>query len=216
MTRRRRGNRFADYPINVFINCPFDNAYKPLFEALVFAIIHCGFRARCALELDDGSQARIDKIFRIIEECRFGVHDLSRTELDKRSGLPRFNMPLELGMFLAAKRFGAARQRTKVCLILDRSAYRFQQFISDIAGQDIRAHDHSLGAAITVTRDWLRASSSRSMPGGSEIHRQYREFKAQLPALCQRLRLKPAEMTFNDLTNIIVEWLRTEQERSRR
>jgi hypothetical protein len=134
MARTRRGNRFRDYSINVFINCRFDAAYKPLFEALVFAITHCGFRPRCALEIDDGSQVRIDKIFRVIEECRFGIHDLSRTELDTSSRLPRFNMPLELGMFLAAKRFGEARQRTKVCLILDRDSYRYQKFISDIRG----------------------------------------------------------------------------------
>jgi hypothetical protein len=209
MASTRRGSRFRDYSINVFINCPFDAAYKPLFEALVFAITHCGFRPRCALEIDDGSEVRVDKIFRIIEECRFGLHDLSRTELDRSSGLPRFNMPLELGMFLAAKRFGGARQRTKACLILDRSAYRYQKFVSDIAGQDIRAHDRDLNLAITVTRDWLRASSSRSMPGGAEIHRQFRKFKSQLPALCRSLKLEPAEMTFNDLTNIIVEWLRT-------
>lgn len=209
MTRTRRDSRFKDYSINVFINCPFDDAYKPLFEALVFAITHCGFRPRCALEIDDGSLVRVDKIFRIIEECRFGLHDLSRTELDRSSGLPRFNMPLELGMFLAAKRFGEARQRTKVCLILDRDAYRYQKFVSDIAGQDIRAHGRNLGPAITVTRDWLRASSSRSMPGGSEIHRQFRNFNSELPALCRSLSLRRAEMTFNDLTNIIVEWLRT-------
>jgi hypothetical protein len=212
MARTRRRSRFTDYSINVFINCPFDDAYKPLFESLVFAITHCGFRPRCALEIDDGSQVRVDKIFRIIEECRFGLHDLSRAELDKSSGLPRFNMPLELGMFLAAKRFGAARQRTKACLILDREAYRYQKFISDIAGQDIRAHDRDVKLAIGVTRDWLRASSSRSMPGGSEIDRQFRKFRKQLPMLCRDLRLKPAEVTFNDLTNIVVEWLRTEQE----
>src|SRR5689334_25088671 len=123
MAPRRQGSRSRDYTISVFINCPFDRSYKPLFEALVFVIVRCGFRARCALEIDDASQVRIDKIFRIIEECRFGVHDLSRTELDKSSKLPRFNMPLELGLFLAAKRFGERRQRTKVCLILDRDAY---------------------------------------------------------------------------------------------
>ena len=212
MARTRRPSRFKDYSFNVFINCPFDDAYKPLFESLVFAITHCGFRPRCALEIDDGSQVRVDKIFRIIEECRFGLHDLSRAELDTSSGLPRFNMPLELGMFLAAKRFGAERQRTKVCLILDLEPYRYQKFISDIAGQDIRAHGRDLDRAIAVTRDWLRASSSRSMPGGSEIYRQFREFRKQLPTLCKDLRLEPAEVTFNDLTNMTVEWLRTQQQ----
>ncbi len=214
MPRRSRGSRFNDYRINVFINCPFDDAYKPLFESLVFTIAYCGFRARCALEIDDGSQVRIDKIFRIIEECRFGVHDLSRTELDRSSGLPRFNMPLELGMFLGAKRFGGGVQRRKACLILDRKAYRYQKFISDIAGQDIYAHDRSSDRTITITRDWLSAWSHRSMPGGREIHRKYRKFRARLPALCRELRLRPTEMTFNDFTNIALEWLKTEQTES--
>src|SRR5258708_5683890 len=106
-----QSSRFNDYDISVFINCPFDRAYKPLFNSLVFATIYCGFRARCALEIDDGSQVRIDKIFAAIEECRFGIHDLSRTQLDNGTGLPRFNMPLELGMFLGAKRFGDRLQK---------------------------------------------------------------------------------------------------------
>jgi hypothetical protein len=37
----------SDYKWNVFINCPFDEQYKPLFEALVFAVFDCGFRALC-------------------------------------------------------------------------------------------------------------------------------------------------------------------------
>jgi hypothetical protein len=45
------------------------------------------------------------RIFKLIEGCQFGIHDISRTELDTDSQLPRFNMPLELGMFLGAQRF---------------------------------------------------------------------------------------------------------------
>src|SRR6266550_5360914 len=127
-----------EYTTDVFLNCPFDAQYKPLFEAIVFAIQACGYRPRCALEIDDASEVRIEKIFKIIAECKYGVHDISRTEVTSASGLPRFNMPLELGMFLAAKRFGGAKQRRKVCLVLDTMPYRYQQFISDIAGQDIQ------------------------------------------------------------------------------
>jgi hypothetical protein len=210
MSPRRGSKRFTDYEICVFINCPFDSTYKPIFESIIFATIHCGFRARCALEIDDASQVRIDRIFSIIEECRFGVHDLSRTELDNKHGLPRFNMPLELGMFLGAKRFGQPVQRRKVCLILDRDPYRYQKFISDIAGQDIRPHRLRKIAAISVTRDWLRTCSGRAMPGGSEISRQYRKFVRRLPVLCHELGLRPTEMTFNDFTNIVTEWLKAE------
>jgi hypothetical protein len=207
MPRARQDSRFDGYETSVFVNCPFDSAYQPLFRSIVFATIHCGFRARCSLEIDDGSQVRIDKIFTIVEECRFGIHDLSRTQLDRKSGLPRFNMPLELGIFLAAKRFGAGIQRRKVALILDRDSYRYQMFISDIAGQDIRAHGSRQDSAISVTRDWLRTCSSRVMPGGSEINRQYRKFLMQLPTQCRRLSLNPSELTFNDFTNIATEWL---------
>jgi len=71
---------------------------------------------------------RLDKLYEILGECRFGIHDLSRTTLDTRSQLPRFNMPLELGIFLGAKRYGGASQAKKSCLILDRDQYRYQIF----------------------------------------------------------------------------------------
>jgi hypothetical protein len=104
---------------DVFINCPFDDDFAPGFRALVFAVIACGFRARCAREMDDAAETRIEKLYRIIEESRFSVHDLSRTELDPVNNLPRFNMPLELGIFLGAKRFGDAEQKKKRSLVLD-------------------------------------------------------------------------------------------------
>ena len=66
----------------VFINCPFDEDYAPVFRALIFTVDACGFVPRSARELDDAGQTRVDKLYAIIEECRYGVHDLSRTELD--------------------------------------------------------------------------------------------------------------------------------------
>jgi hypothetical protein len=203
-------SRFQDYETSVFINCPFDRRYKPLFHAIAFAVILCGFRARCALEIDDASQVRIEKLFAIIAECRYGIHDLSRTELDRATRLPRFNMPLELGIFLGAKRFGRGRQRRKVCLILDRRPHRYQKFISDIAGQDVRDHAGRAEVAIAMTRDWLRTCFGGLLPGGAAICGQYRRFRSRLPALCRDLQLKPSEMTFNDLTNIATEWLKSE------
>ena len=198
-----------DYAQRVFINCPFDSEYKPLFEAIVFAVLSCGFRPRCALEIDDSSEVRIDRIFKIIAECKYGIHDISRTQVTSASGLPRFNMPLELGMFLAAKRFGMGKQRRKVCLVLDTMPYRYQQFISDIAGQDIQVHNNSAREAITVVRNWLRnASRSTILPGGMEIYRRFQLFEQKLPALCVELKVQRNELTFNDSVSIISNWLR--------
>lgn len=47
---------------NVFINCPFDSEYAPIFEAIVFAVHDAGFRPRCARERLDSSEIRLQKI----------------------------------------------------------------------------------------------------------------------------------------------------------
>lgn len=197
------------YATDVFVNCPFDRDYEPIFAALVFCVFDCGFRPRCALEVEDSAQVRIDKVFQIIAECKYGVHDISRTDLDETTGLPRFNMPLELGIFLAARRYGTGPQKQKVCLILDSDKYRYQKFISDIAGQDIQPHGNDPQQVIKVVRNWLRASSKRkTIPGGTEIYRRYELFQRELPKLCGELRLKEHELTYTDFALVVENWLR--------
>lgn len=199
----------ANYNNNVFINCPFDSDYKELFEAIIFAIYDCGFVVRCTLEEGDASEVRIDKIYRIIEECRYGIHDLSRTELDDNSQLPRFNMPLELGIFLGAKRFGVEEQERKKCLIMDRSPYRYQKFISDISGQDISAHNNTPENVIKVVRKWLStASGHQGIRGGEIIWKRYQSFRTDLPEVAHNLDLGVEDMeNFNDYTFVVVTWL---------
>lgn len=141
---------------SVFINCPFSPDYRDKFRAIVFAVIRSGFEPRCALEADDGAENRFSKICKIIGQSRFGIHDISKTEPDAKSGLPRFNMPLELGLFLAAKKFGPNSQKRKRCIILDRKPYRYQKFMSDIAGQDIHSHSGSTQKLISEVAAWLR------------------------------------------------------------
>lgn len=196
-------------PNDVFINCPFDSEFQPLFNALFFVVVDCGFRVRCALEIDDASEVRVDKILKIISESKYGIHDISRTELDDDNDLPRFNMPLELGMFLGAKRFGGKAQKRKACLIVDNEKYRYQKFISDIAGQDIKAHENSPEKLICVVRDWLRSVSKRStLPGGKLIFKRYSKFVLELPALCAEVEIDPDELIFADYANMVSVWLK--------
>ena len=175
MTRARHvGNPRSNH---VFVNCPFDEGYKPILDGIVFAITDLGFVARSAREQDDGGEVRLAKIERIIEQCKYGIHDLSAVELDPINNLPRFNMPLELGSFLGCKRFGDAAQRRKVSLILDSEPYRYQKCISDIAGQDIHTHGGQPENAIREVRRWLAVASGRTqLPGGNDIVNRYRRF----------------------------------------
>jgi hypothetical protein len=168
----------------------------------------CGYIARSAREIDDSSEVRIDKIIKIISECKYGIHDISRTDLDKETGLPRFNMPLELGLFLGAKRFGSGRQKMKICLVLDKESYRFQRFISDISGQDIQSHKNDVSVVIKVVREWLNnASKGVILPGGKKILERYCNFTFKLPDLCEKVGLTIDEILFNDYTALIFEWL---------
>lgn len=205
----------ANYDENVFINCPLDRAYKPIFEAIVFAIFDCGFVARCALEEDDGSSIRVQKIYYIISECRLGIHDLSKTRLDRITKLPRFNMPLELGAFLGAKYFGNMHQRRKACLILDSDEYRYQKFISDIAGQDIKAHADDPIKTIALIRNWLNdyIPRTRSIPSGSVLAHRYKLFRADLPDMCSNASQRVRELTYRDYLNMVWTWLKLHSHR---
>lgn len=201
--------RTPNYDDNVFINCPFDNEYEPIFHAIIFAIFDCGFVPRCTLEEDDASQIRIDKIYSIITACRYGMHDISRTELDYRNKLPRFNMPLELGLFLSAKKFGSGKHNKKSCLILDKKAHRYQKFISDIAGQDISVHNNAPKNAIKIVRDWLRGKSRRTTPpDGAVIWNRYQMFRKALPRMCGTLHLNPEKLIYKDYVHLVYEWLK--------
>jgi hypothetical protein len=194
-------------PEDVFINCPFYDDYRDIFRALIFAIYACGFRPRSARELDDGGQTRIAKLYDIIEESRYGIHDISRTELDPAHRLPRFNMPLELGIFFGAKQYGKPAQRKKLVMIFDIEPFRFQKFISDLAGMDIHAHDGNAEVAISKTRDWLVNVSRRQLPGGKKLIRWYHEFLAVLPSLANELDLDAATASYVDFEKMLLGWL---------
>lgn len=199
----------STYTSSVFINCPFDEAYKPMFDAIVFSVLDSGFTPRCAMEIADSAQVRIDKIFQIIEECKYAIHDLSRTELDPRYDLPRFNMPLELGMFLGVRHAGEIPHREKACLVIDTEQFRYQRFISDISGQDIKAHANDPKTAVGLVRDWLNAKTRRrTIPGKTSIWIRFEEFTVGLPNICSDARLEVDEMTYNDFVNFASEWLK--------
>lgn len=199
----------SDYDLNVFINCPFDDEYTPLFDAILFSVYKCGFRPRCAREIDDAGDIRIEKINKIINECRFGIHDISRTELDPKHNLPRFNMPLELGMFFGAKKFGSKLQNSKIIMIFDIELYRYQKYISDIAGQDIKEHKSDPEILISCIRNALNSSKINGhIVGAKSIIDSYKLFQSKLPDLRNALSLHKDDVTYADKTQLIEQWLK--------
>ena len=191
------------YNDKVFINCPFDESYRPLLYAMVYVIYRCGFSPITALNEDDGTDSRLHKIMRCITDCRYGIHDISRIEVNEE-GLPRFNMPFEAGLFFAAKHFGNRKQQTKSGLVFERTKYLYQKYISDLSGIDTKAHNNDPDKIIENVRDWLKTSSRRiTIPGTATLKREYREFERSLPKMLRRLGLEKENITVSDFCQIV-------------
>ena len=176
---------------SVFINCPFDAAYRPLFRAMCFAVAACGHAPRCALDEIDSAAVRFNRILDLITEADFSIHDLSRVELDSSSGLPRFNMPLELGADLALRLRGPARHRQRRVLVLDATPHRYDQTLSDISGMDVEAHGNDPDRVIGGVRDWLNSGRGDRppLPGSAAIVADYAELEETAAGIIGRLRL---------------------------
>lgn len=201
----------SDYVNNVFVNCPFDVQYNPMFEAIVFAIHDCGFIARCAREEEDSGDLRFDKLVRIIDECKYGIHDISKADLDVTTGLARFNMPLELGLFMGARRYAEKGHynKDKKTLVLDTEQYRYQQFISDLAGTDISSHENDIKTLITKIRDFLFHNTKRkSIVSGAYIYERYQLFITSLPDFCNTLHWEREDLSFIAFNACVAEWLK--------
>ena len=48
----------------------------------------------------------------------------------------------------------------------------------------------------------------KNLPGGKDIIQRHRRFRADLPALCEAAKLKPDEVTFKELRQMIGDWLK--------
>ena len=173
---------------NVFINCPFDDDFKSSFEVLIFTIAANQYFPRCALEESDSGDIRFDKLCRLIDASDRSIHDLSRIELGL-NGLPRFNMPFELGLFMGAKRFGGKRQRTKSALVMVAEPFRLPAYLSDLAGNDPASHHSHPNNVIAIVRRFLHTKPDGTpLPGASSILSDFNDFKSAMPVLASSLK----------------------------
>jgi hypothetical protein len=199
--------RAHGYKRSVFINCPFDQTFKPLLNAIIFAIHDCGFQVRIALEDVGSGQARIDKIVKLISESQYAICDLSR--IDK----PRLNMAFETGLVLGAKYFGGTKHKTKDLLVLDRVEHRYKKTLSDLGGADGGIHHNSPAEAIGCVRLFLaRKSRDPNIPGRDFIVRRFKTFKKHLKVMTAgpNARFNARELDdvkyIPELINTIVTW----------
>lgn len=214
MTRRtteKTGDPASTKPRpTVFINCPFDPAYRDLFEACVFTILVAGFEPVCALSEDDFGDVRLVKLLAMIEACDLSIHDLSRSGAGSE-GFARLNMPFELGLTIGARNFGVERQRAKRMLCMVERRFDMPKFLSDAAGNDPHEHGNEPQRAVKIVRNWLKVSpNGRRLIGPAtsslflkHLNRASRPF---YPALVYKLTRLTASMA---ITWIFLRLLKT-------
>lgn len=161
---------------SVFINCPFDDDYRPILEAIAFCVVDCGLSPRVSTERLDSGEARLAKIVELMTASRYSIHDLSRIQASAGGEYARLNMPFELGVDHGLAQAGNAKLASKRLLVVAEDRYKYQIALSDIAGWDIDSHSGDYDRAIRCVRTWL-ASHRTSIPSASTIIGHYIGFQ---------------------------------------
>jgi len=178
------GNLAINPATSVFINCPFDEEFAPLFDAIVFSATCCGFLPRSALESGTVAESRMERIARAVFSSKYSIHDLSRCKGEGNENLARFNMPLELGIAMG-RRLAAPRKKDRHdWLLLVREGHQYAKFVSDLAGYDPKKHDGTAEALVRLVMVWLATRpEATAVPTPRRVLAalpQFREEKAKL------------------------------------
>lgn len=163
----------------VFLNLPYDPNFENLFLAYICATHAIGLVPRVTLEIPGGAR-RLDRIFALIQQCGFSVHDLSGVQLDRhRPRTPRFNMPFELGLAVAWEKTG----RPHAWFVMEAMNYRLAKSLSDLNGTDPYIHE---GTVQGVFREMGNAFVRRQGATVPQMWRLYREVRKQIPRILKR------------------------------
>ena len=108
------------FDTNVFVNCPYDDYFRPLLRPLLFTVLRAGLNPRLAAERLNSGETRFSKIVELVRESKYAIHDLSRIKAKRAGKYFRFNMPFELGLDVGCSCFGTGEQLSKRCLILEK------------------------------------------------------------------------------------------------
>jgi hypothetical protein len=159
---------------SVFLNVPYDPGFEDLFLGYIVGLTQLGLRINLALAVP--SKGRLDTIIDLIERSAFSIHDLSRVELSH--GLPRFNMPLELGLALYRSRMTKGKHRVH---IFDAKRYQAQRSTSDVNGFDPKIHHGRPKQLMIALRNIFRQPGDvTTVP---EMLASYRALKKKLPEI---------------------------------
>ena len=148
-------------PKGVFLNVPYDEEFSSLYIAYIVGLCLLGLAPHLASEIPGGDR-RLDRIIQLIQSCRYSIHDLSRVEVSVApTAVPRFNMPLELGMAITWQNLHPSRH---TWFVWESEPYRLQRSASDLNGTDANIHNGTPEGVLSGLRNALRRDRPPSVP----------------------------------------------------
>ena len=102
-------------------------------------------------------------------------------------------MPFELGIDIGCRELGGASLKTKTCLVLEKEKFRYQKVLSDISGNDIKAHYGDPLRLIKAVRSWFAENGVFGLASPNRIWDAYNEFLLLLTKEAQILGYKDGD-----------------------
>jgi len=160
---------------SVFLNIPYDKEFEDLYLAYLTGLTMLGLVVKITSEAPNNN-SRLDTIIKLIQASTYSIHDLSR--ISTVDGVPRFNMPLELGMALYHAKVGPEEHHV---YIFEQESYRIQRSTSDLNGIDAFIHDGTPKKIMANLRSIFRREAEISKV--PEMMRVFQELKRSLPTI---------------------------------
>ena len=165
----------------VFLNLPYDTSLVDLFLAYIAGLTTLGLTPRVTLEIGGGAR-RLDRMFQLISECRYSVHELSPLAgPGRRQASPRLNMAFELGLVVALDHARPGSHTWFACAAR-RSA--LNRSLSDLAGTDAYFHGgRPAGLFRELGSAFVRGPRKATV---QEMNRVFAALRKSLPGIKRR------------------------------
>lgn len=179
-----------------FLNIPYDERFENLYLAYIVGLTAHGLVPSATLGVPRDAR-RLERIFKLLQECRYSVHDISRVQVDPGPPrAPRFNMPFELGLAVAWASLNPQRHSWVGC---DEIPHRPVRSISDLAGTDFHIHHGTVaGVLAALCNAFVSRSQHPTVPRMKTVYRRLRRAIPDLTLNAGANSLFEARV-FNDL-----------------
>jgi hypothetical protein len=160
---------------DIYFNIPYDPDFEVMLLAYLAYSVCLGLKPRLVLE-EVSATPRLQRIWKTMLACRVSIHDLSRIDV------PRFNMPVELGMAIALQNLKGVEEHRCVAFVGNRR--KFEKAASNLRGLDPLCHR---GRPVVVLNEMFNAVIRKDrQPSKKDVLVVFKQLQNAAPEIQRR------------------------------